>query len=135
VSAAASTPSLTRSPGHREALASAQPPDRPVGQVLRERARAERWPDLKTAMARSYVEGFDAASPSTASTLAIARMEQAAQELGGITPSRVLEGYDRLLQPLAEGLSRRPGTLFLWLLPRARAPDPHLVDPGAASRP
>lgn len=96
-----------------EALASAQPPDRPVGQLLRERARAERWPDLKMAMARSYVEGFYAASADTASTLAIARMERAAQELGGVTPSRVLEGYGRLLQPLAEGLSRRPGTLFL----------------------
>jgi monoamine oxidase len=96
-----------------EALASAQPPDRPVGQLLREQARAKQWPDLKTAMARSYVEGFYAASASTASTLAIARMERAAQELGGITPSRVLEGYGRMLQPLAEGLSRRPGTLFL----------------------
>ncbi len=96
-----------------EALASAKPPDRPVGELLRERARAERWPDLKIAMARSYVEGFYAASPNTASTLAIARMERAAEELGGITPSRVLEGYARMLRPLAEGLARRPGTLFL----------------------
>lgn len=96
-----------------EALASAKPPDRPVGQLLRERARAEQWPDLKAAMARSYVEGFYAASPGTASTLAIARMERAAEELGGIMPSRVLEGYDRMLRPLAEGLARRPGTLFL----------------------
>ena len=96
-----------------EALASAEPPDRPVGQLLRERARAERWPDLKVALARGYVEGFYAASADTASTLAIARMEQAAEELGGITPSRVLEGYGQVLRPLAERLERRPGTLFL----------------------
>lgn len=96
-----------------EALASAKPPDQPVGQLLRERARAERWSPLKLAMARSYVEGFYAASADTASTLAIAQMESASEELGGITPSRVLEGYERVLRPLAEGLARRPGSLFL----------------------
>jgi monoamine oxidase len=96
-----------------EALASAKPPDQPVGQWLRERARAEQWPDLAVAIARSYVEGFYAASADTASTLAIARMERAAEDLGGITPSRVLEGYDRVLRPLARSLERRPGTLFL----------------------
>lgn len=96
-----------------EALASAKPPDRPAGQVLQERARAERWSEDKIAMARSYVESFYAAPADTASTLAIARMEQAAEELGGITPSRFLEGYDRLLRPLAERLVRRPETLFL----------------------
>lgn len=96
-----------------ETLAEAQPPDRPVGELLRERARAERWPAAKTALARAYVEGFYAAPADTASTLAIARMEQAAEELGGITPSRVMQGYARVLRPLAEGLLRRPETLFL----------------------
>ncbi|WP_164014919.1 flavin monoamine oxidase family protein [Pyxidicoccus trucidator] len=95
-----------------EALASAKPPDRPVAEVLQERARAERWSPLQVAMARAYVEGFYAANPDTASALAIARMETAAEELGGTTPSRVLEGYDRMLHALARPLLERPGTVF-----------------------
>lgn len=93
-------------------FARAKPPDRPVGELIRELARAERWPPYKEAFARSYVEGFYAARPDTASTLAIARMERVAAELGGIGPSHVLEGYARVLQPLADALLRRPGTLF-----------------------
>lgn len=96
-----------------EALASAKPPDQPVGELLRERARAERWPELKVALARGYIEGFYAASSETASALAIAEMEQAADELGGIGPSRVLEGYGQVLRRLAERLERHPGTLVL----------------------
>lgn len=96
-----------------EALASAKPPDRPVGELLRERARAEQWSALKVALARGYIEGFYAASADTASTLAISKMEQAAEDLGGITPSRVMQGYGQVLRPLAERLERRPGTLFL----------------------
>jgi monoamine oxidase len=98
--------------GFMDALASAEPPDRPVAEVLRERARAERWPPLQVAMARAYVEGFYAANPDTASAVAIARMESAAEELGGTTPSRVMEGYDRVLLALARPLLERPGTVF-----------------------
>ncbi|NMO14983.1 FAD-dependent oxidoreductase [Pyxidicoccus fallax] len=96
-----------------EALASAKPPDRPVAELIQERARAERWSQLQVAMARSYVEGFYAANPDTASTMAIARMEEAAETLGGITPSRVMEGYDRVLRALAAPLLERPGALLL----------------------
>jgi monoamine oxidase len=96
-----------------ESLAAAEPPDRPVEEWLRERARAERWPSHQLAFARGYVEGFYAARPDTTSTLALARMEHAAVEMGGITPFRAMEGYARVLAPLAEGLLRRPGTLFL----------------------
>jgi monoamine oxidase len=96
-----------------EVMANAQPPDRPVGELLRERARAERWHPAKVALARAYVEGFYAAPADTASTLAIAHMEQASAALGGITPSRVMQGYGQVLRPLAERLLRRPGTLFL----------------------
>ncbi|MFP2907016.1 flavin monoamine oxidase family protein [Pyxidicoccus sp. 3LFB2] len=95
-----------------EALASAKPPDRPMAEVLRERARAERWSPLQLAMARAYVEGFYAANPDTASAVAIARMEDAAEALGGSTPSRVMEGYDRVLHALARPLLERPGTVF-----------------------
>ncbi len=95
-----------------EALASAGPPDRPVEAWLREQGRAERWPPHQAAFARGYVEGFYAARPDTVSTLALARMERASLELGGNAPSRALQGYARVLAPLAEGLLRRPGTLF-----------------------
>ncbi len=95
-----------------KALASAKPPDRPVAELLRERARAERWPPVQLAMARAYVEGFYAANPDTASAMAIARMERASDELGGNTPSRVMEGYDRVLRALARPLLERPGTVF-----------------------
>lgn len=96
-----------------EALPSAKPPDRPVAEFLRERARAERWSADQVAMGRAYIAGFYAADPETASTLAIARMESAAEELGGTTPSRVMEGYDRVLRVLARPLMERPGTVFL----------------------
>jgi monoamine oxidase len=96
-----------------EAMASAKPPDRPIGELIREQARAERWPAAKVALARAYVEGFYAAPADTASALAIAHMEQAAEALGGITPSRIMQGYERMLRPLAERLLRRPGTFFL----------------------
>jgi monoamine oxidase len=98
--------------GFVEDLAAAEPPDRPVGQWIAERARVGRWPEHKVRMAQAYVEGFYAATVETASALAIARMERAAMELGGIAPSRALQGYDRVLEPLVHELRRRPGTLF-----------------------
>ncbi|WP_257459683.1 flavin monoamine oxidase family protein [Archangium lipolyticum] len=93
-----------------EDLAAAEPPDRPVSQLLAEHAGD--WSELEARMARSYVEGFYAATVETASSLAIARMERAAEQLGGIAPSRSLQGYDRVLEPLVRGLMRRPETLF-----------------------
>lgn len=95
-----------------EDLAAAEPPDRPVGQLISEHARTGHWSERKVRMARAYVEGFYGASVDTASALAIARMERAAEELGGIAPSRSLQGYDRVLEPLVRGLMRRPETLF-----------------------
>ncbi len=96
-----------------ESLAKARPPDRPVAELLRERARAERWPPWKAAFARGYVENFYGARPDTASALAIGRMEQAALDMGGITPFRVMEGYAQALRPLTDALLRRPETVFL----------------------
>jgi monoamine oxidase len=95
-----------------EDLAAAEPPDRPVGQLIAEHARTGHWSERKVRLARSYVEGFYAATVDTASALAIARMERAAVTLGGIAGSRSLQGYDRVLQPLVRGLMRRPRTLF-----------------------
>nr|QKW93628.1 flavin-containing amine oxidoreductase [Cystobacter sp.] len=98
--------------GFVEDLAAAEPPDRPVGQLISEHARSGHWSERKVLLARSYVEGFYAATVDTASSLAIARMERAAEALGGIAPSRALQGYDRVLAPLVRGLMRRPQTLF-----------------------
>ncbi|WP_375766678.1 FAD-dependent oxidoreductase [Archangium gephyra] len=95
-----------------EDLAAAGPPDRPVGQLIAEHARTGHWPERKVRMARAYVEGFYAAPVDTASALAIARMERAAEQLGGIAPSRPLQGYDRVLEPLVRALRRQPETLF-----------------------
>ncbi|PTL80526.1 NAD(P)/FAD-dependent oxidoreductase [Vitiosangium sp. GDMCC 1.1324] len=95
-----------------EDLAAAEPPDRPVGQWIAEHARSGHWSEREVQMARSYVEGFYAASVDTASALAIACMERTAGQFGGITPSRPLQGYDRVLEPLVRGLMRRPQTLF-----------------------
>lgn len=95
-----------------ESLAAAEPPDRPVAELLRESAHRERWSPPQLAMARSYVEGFYAANPDTASALAIGRMERAAEKLGGIIPSRVMEGYDRVLLALARPLLERPGAVL-----------------------
>ncbi|TSC32625.1 NAD(P)/FAD-dependent oxidoreductase [Corallococcus sp. Z5C101001] len=97
----------------QEALVSAKAPDRPMAEWVEEQARTRKWPPVVRAMARSYVRGFYAADPDIASTLAIARMEQSASSAGGTTPSRVLEGYDRVLHAMAEKLFATPGTLYL----------------------
>jgi monoamine oxidase len=98
--------------GFVEDLAAAEPPDRPVSQLIAEHVRSGHWSERQARLARAYVEGFYAATVESASSLAIARMEQAAEQLGGIAPSRALDGYERVLEPLVRGLMRRPGTLF-----------------------
>ncbi|MCY1045150.1 NAD(P)/FAD-dependent oxidoreductase [Corallococcus sp. bb12-1] len=97
----------------QEALTSAKPPDRSMTAWVAEQARARKWPPLVAAMARSYVEGFYAADPDIASTLAIARMDRSVASTGGATPSRVLEGYDRVLRAMAAKLFAKPDTLWL----------------------
>ncbi|WP_223635333.1 NAD(P)/FAD-dependent oxidoreductase [Corallococcus sp. EGB] len=97
----------------QEPLMSAEGPDRPIAAWVEEQARLRAWPPLVCAMARSYVRGFYAADPDVASTLAIARMEQTADASGGTTPSRVLEGYDRVPLAMAAKLLAKPGTLLL----------------------
>ncbi|RYZ38812.1 MAG: FAD-dependent oxidoreductase [Myxococcaceae bacterium] len=94
-------------------LSQAKPPDRSMTTWVAEEARARKWPPLVTAMARSYVEGFYAADPDIASTLAIARMDRSVASMGGATPSRVMEGYDRVLHAMAARLFAKPDTLFL----------------------
>ncbi|NOK19528.1 flavin monoamine oxidase family protein [Corallococcus carmarthensis] len=97
----------------QEPLMSAKGPDRPMAAWVAEQARVHHWPPIVSAMAGSYVRGFYAADPHVASTLAIARMERTADASGGTTPSRVLEGYDRVLHAMAAKLLAKPDTLFL----------------------
>ncbi|MBZ4335745.1 FAD-dependent oxidoreductase [Corallococcus sp. AS-1-12] len=97
----------------QEPLMSAKGPDRPMADWLEEQAHIHRWSPVVCAMARSYVRGFYAADPEVASTLAIARMERTADASGGTTPSRVLEGYDRVPHAMAAKLLAKPDTLFL----------------------
>nr|WP_228530972.1 MULTISPECIES: NAD(P)/FAD-dependent oxidoreductase [Myxococcaceae] len=85
--------------------------DRAIGEVLTARARAEGWPAKRRALARTYVEGFYAAPYERASARAIAQMERGVGATGGIAPSRAVEGYARVLAPLARGLA--PGALVL----------------------
>lgn len=117
-----------------EALAAARPPDRPVAELLRELARDGKWPPSKVAFARGYVENFYGAQPETASALAIGRMEQAALDMGGITPFRVMEGYSRALRPLTDALLRRPDTLFLNAVARDIRWSPGHVEVRALTR-
>lgn len=79
-------------------------PDRPIVQFVAELAQKERWSGKKLALALEYVEGFYAADPEQAGTEAIARMERASADLGGSTPSRLVEGYGPLLHALAAEL-------------------------------
>jgi monoamine oxidase len=95
------------------ALTGAPRLDRPAQAHLRALARARRWPAHTLALALTYVRGFYAADPARASAVAIARMERASAKAGGITPGRVLEGYGRLLQPLARTVQRHDGALLL----------------------
>ncbi|RKH36785.1 flavin monoamine oxidase family protein, partial [Corallococcus llansteffanensis] len=97
----------------QEALVAAKPPDRSMAEWVEEQVRTRKWPPQRAAMALAYVRGFYAADPDIASTLAIARMERAVEDGGGATPSRVLEGYDRVLHAMAARLLARPDTLFL----------------------
>ncbi|RKG98907.1 FAD-dependent oxidoreductase [Corallococcus sp. CA047B] len=97
----------------QEPLVAVKPPDRSMTAWMAEQARARKWPPRVIAMARSYVAGFYAADPDIASTLAISRMERSVEGTGGAMPSRVLEGYDRVLHAMAAKLFAKPDTLFL----------------------
>ncbi|RKG87949.1 FAD-dependent oxidoreductase, partial [Corallococcus sp. CA053C] len=97
----------------QEELVAAKPPDRSMSEWVAEQVRDQEWLPMRAAMALAFVRGFYAADPDVASTLAIARMEQAVSDGGGATPSRVMEGYDRVLHAMAAKLLAKPDTLFL----------------------
>ncbi len=59
---------------------------------------ARRW-------ASGYIEGFDAASPDQVSVRWLAKTEAAAVAIGNERQFRLLEGYDRLLAWLRDGLN------------------------------
>ncbi|HEX9240844.1 MAG TPA: NAD(P)/FAD-dependent oxidoreductase [Anaeromyxobacter sp.] len=79
--------------------------DEPFTTVLRE-ARRERRSATELELASSFVRGFYLADPATASSLALAKMTAALEEVGGDAVFRVEGGYARVLDPLRRALER-----------------------------
>ncbi len=93
----------------QELLGAGGSDDEPFEAVL---ARARPRKEVRE-MARAFIRGFYLADPRTASALALARMTEALERIGGETAHRLEGGYARLLAPLARGLDRASGTLRL----------------------
>jgi monoamine oxidase len=72
----------------------------------------ERWA-AATQQARGYVEGYEAADPSQVSVRWLALGEAASASFGGDRQFRVLEGYDRVLHWLRDGLDPARASLLL----------------------
>jgi monoamine oxidase len=89
----------------QELLARGARDDEPFAAVLRQASR-ERRPAVELELAASFVRGFYLADPATASSLALARMTEALDEIGADTVSRVEGGYARVLEPLRRALAR-----------------------------
>ncbi len=77
--------------------------DRPLRAFLDERFPGDKWAEAKRAY-YGYVAGFDAADPEDVSVRWLALAEEAEQTMDGGRTSRVVEGYDRVLQWLRDGL-------------------------------
>jgi monoamine oxidase len=89
----------------QELLALGARDDQPFAAVLRDARRLHRSA-AHLELAASFVRGFYLADPSTASSLALARMTRALDEIGGDATSRVEGGYARVLDPLRRALAR-----------------------------
>jgi monoamine oxidase len=80
-------------------------------QVLRHPDFRRGAPRGVLAMLTSYVEGFNAADPRRVSVRDLIRQSRAAEAEHGDHLGRVANGYDVLVQHLAQPLRRRPGVL------------------------
>jgi monoamine oxidase len=85
--------------------------DVPFDAILRA-ARRDRAA-LGAELAASFVRGFYLADPATASSLALARMTRALDEIDGDEVHRAVGGYARVLDPLRRALERAGGELRL----------------------
>jgi monoamine oxidase len=75
---------------------------------------AERRPDAETAeRARSFVEGFNAADARKIGIIALARQQQAEEEIDGHQSARSIHGYDLLPQHLARRVEQAGGSIVL----------------------
>jgi monoamine oxidase len=72
----------------------------------------ERWAAARQ-QARGYVEGYEAADPTQVSVRWLAQSEAASATFGGDRQFRVLEGYDRVLHWLRDGLDPARASLRL----------------------
>lgn len=92
-----------------------QPPeqDEPFETFANRQQATGRWTALQRAYALSFVEGYDAADPRTASLRSLIDENSASSPIDGERSWRVLDGYDRLPSALAEGLSEADGSLRL----------------------
>jgi monoamine oxidase len=83
--------------------------DEPFATVLRRsRARAD-----VASMARAFVRGFYLGDPRGVSSLALARMTRALDDIGGDAMSRVVDGYGRVLEPLSRAIRGAGGEIRL----------------------
>jgi len=75
---------------------------------------AERRPDSETAeKARAFVEGFNAAHADKIGIVALARQQQAEEEIEGDQSARSIHGYDLLPQYLARRVEQAGGSIVL----------------------
>ena len=75
---------------------------------------AERRPDPEAAeKARSFVEGFNAADAREIGIIALARQQQAEEEIDGDQSARSIHGYDLLPQHLARRVEQAGGSILL----------------------
>jgi monoamine oxidase len=72
----------------------------------------ERWAAARQ-QARGYVEGYEAADPTQVSVRWLAQSEAASATFGGDRQFRVVEGYDRVLHWLRDGLDPARASLCL----------------------
>ncbi|HEV8190284.1 MAG TPA: NAD(P)/FAD-dependent oxidoreductase [Ktedonobacterales bacterium] len=79
--------------------------DRPLHAFLDEHFPGEKWAKAKRAYS-GYAAGFDAADPEDVSVRWLALTEEAEDTMHGHRTTRVVEGYDRVLQWLRDGLDQ-----------------------------
>lgn len=114
------------------ALHAWQGDDRTFQSFVDERFSGERWATARRS-ASSYVEGFDAAYPDRVSVRWLAYTEEAAARIDGDRQFHLIDGYDRVLGWLRDGLDPSRTTLRLNTTVREVRWSPGHVDVTAAS--
>jgi monoamine oxidase len=95
-----------------QALADSQGEDQSFASFVHARFPGDDWAAARR-QASGYVEGFDAADPDQVSVRWLGQTEAAAASIEGERQFRILEGYDRLLMWLRDGLNEERTLLAL----------------------